>query len=98
MLLNVEVYNTSVQLECNVMAPKYMILAETLKNSIEKEFVFGDRLPTQRALMKQYDVSLTTVGRALRILADEQVISCHVGRGTFVTKKAAPGKRRDVGS
>jgi DNA-binding LacI/PurR family transcriptional regulator len=80
------------------MAPKYMVLAETLKSSIGKEFASGDKLPTQRALMKRYDVSLTTVERALRILADEQVVSCHVGRGTFVTKKAATGKKCGVGS
>jgi DNA-binding LacI/PurR family transcriptional regulator len=75
------------------MTPKYIALAETLRNNIKRESVPGDRLPTRRELMEQHKVSLSTVEGALRILSDEKLISCHVGRGTFVNNVGTPEKQ-----
>ncbi|MDD4160777.1 MAG: GntR family transcriptional regulator [Synergistaceae bacterium] len=70
------------------MPPKYKRLADVLRDNIKKKLAPGDRLPTRRELMERHAVSLSTVEGALRILSDEQLISCHVGRGTFVSNKA----------
>lgn len=71
-------------LRSSLMAAKYKELADTLRSNIGKTLVPGDKLPTQRELMDTYGVSYATIERALRILSDVQLISCHVGRGTFV--------------
>jgi DNA-binding LacI/PurR family transcriptional regulator len=80
------------------MATKYKVLAEVLRNSIGKELLPGDKLPTQKELMKRHGVSLATVERALRILSDEQLIACHVGRGTFVNDAVTAKKTGNSGS
>jgi len=71
------------------MPPKYKRLADVLRDNIKKKLAPGDRLPTRRELMERHAVSLSTVEGALRILSDEQLISCHVGRGTFVNDSSA---------
>lgn len=44
----------------------------------------GDQLPTEPQLMARFDVSRTTVRRALRDLEQRRLISREPGRGTFV--------------
>jgi GntR family transcriptional regulator len=44
----------------------------------------GDRLPTERSLCAQFDISRATVRRAMRRLSDEGLIDAKVGRGSFV--------------
>jgi len=45
----------------------------------------GDRFPSVRQIMKEYNVSQFTVGPALDKLREEGLIECIVGRGTFVS-------------
>lgn len=51
----------------------------------------GDRLPTQRALAKHYDVTQGTINRAYAELARDGLISGEVGRGSFVKKRPSSG-------
>ncbi|GIP26950.1 LacI family transcriptional regulator [Paenibacillus sp. J23TS9] len=44
----------------------------------------GDRIPTEKELMKQFNVSKITVVKALSGLADEQIIDRVPGKGSFV--------------
>jgi GntR family transcriptional regulator len=44
----------------------------------------GDRLPTERRLCEQFEVSRATVRRALGRLVEEGVVEAQVGRGSFV--------------
>ena len=49
----------------------------------------GDRLPTERDLSDQFNVSRTTVRKVLQQMKELQVISQTVGSGTYVTQHAA---------
>lgn len=47
----------------------------------------GERLPATRDLAVQLAMSRNTVSRAYRLLVEEDVLSAHVGRGTFVSPR-----------
>ncbi len=51
----------------------------------------GDRLPTERNLSEQFNVSRTVVRKVLQELKDLDLISQTVGSGTYVTEHAASG-------
>lgn len=57
----------------------------------------GSKLPSTRALAKQYEVSLATAQAALRMLEHDGLVSCEVGRGTFVRRVLAPSELRGGG-
>lgn len=60
------------------------IVQEILRKIESGELAPGDRLPPERELAIQLNVSRTTVRDALRTLAGLGVISIHHGRGIFV--------------
>jgi len=49
----------------------------------------GDQLPPEREIARKFGASRTTVRNALRMLADQQLISRRVGSGTFVVHAGA---------
>ena len=49
----------------------------------------GDRLPTERDLSEQFNLSRTTVRKVLQEMKELDVISQTVGSGTYVTDRAA---------
>jgi GntR family transcriptional regulator len=51
------------------------------------EWVPGEALPSVRALAAEYGVSPPTVSRAVRVLADEGLLTVVPGWGTFVTER-----------
>jgi len=66
-------------------------IAETLRLKIARgELAPGDRLPTVRALAREWECTTGTVSRAFALLADEGVITTHRGRGTRVADKPPP--------
>jgi GntR family transcriptional regulator len=74
-------------------APLYRWLAETLRADISSGiYQPGDALPTEHELMRRYDLSSTTVRRAVHDLAREGWIYRQAGRGTFV-KRSKLGER-----
>lgn len=65
--------------------PKYMQIAELLRKRIARGvWRTGDRLPTNEALMKEFDVSRITIREALALLIDEKLVEARQGMGTFV--------------
>ncbi len=56
-------------------------IAEKIKN---KEWNVGDRLPTEEALVQQFQAARNTVRKAMSALEADGIIERHVGRGTFV--------------
>ena len=71
----------------NRYAPLYHWLSETLREEIAQGvYKPGDALPTEHELMRRYNLSSTTVRRAVNDLAREGLISRKAGRGTFVMR------------
>jgi DNA-binding LacI/PurR family transcriptional regulator len=48
----------------------------------------GDKLPTNRVLAQELDVSILTVQRAMKQLEAQKTVSCHRRTGTFLTDPA----------
>jgi GntR family transcriptional regulator len=67
--------------------PLYSLVAsraeELISSGIWQE---GDRLPPERQLCRDFDVSRSTLRQALDELEERGLISRHQGRGTFVTR------------
>jgi DNA-binding LacI/PurR family transcriptional regulator len=65
---------------------KYLSMAAALERDIlSGRYGVGDRLPSERALAREQDVTPMTVRGALQVLADKGLISREQGRGTFVS-------------
>lgn len=77
--------------------PKYRKLYELLLSVIEKGlWKPGERLPTEAMFADRIPVSLGTVQKALRMLAESGVITRRHGHGTFVAGVlTTPGKIRN---
>ena len=66
-------------------APPYVQLIYILKAKIEKgEYLPGDRLPSESALCKQFNVSPMTVRRCIQAMIEQQLVSTIKGSGTYV--------------
>lgn len=71
--------------------PRYQALAEALGRAIrDGRLPPGARLPTQRELALQLDVTVGTVGRAYALAEQRGLVSCEVGRGSYVRDTAGP--------
>ena len=67
--------------------PLYQQLMEEIKRKIESgEYHYGERLPSELELIKQYAVSRITVRRAMEELVTEGYLVIRQGKGTFVNK------------
>jgi DNA-binding GntR family transcriptional regulator len=63
----------------------YLQVADDLRRSISSGALgSGDKLPSTRELMEQYQVANMTIQNALRVLRDEGLIYGVPGRGSFV--------------
>jgi GntR family transcriptional regulator len=66
--------------------PRYYRIAEDLRARIRSgELSAGTRLDNQRALARQFGVTLMTLRQALEVLERDDLISRRHGLGTFVT-------------
>jgi len=66
----------------------YYQLANKLREYINGgHWSIGDLFPTDREIIKQYDVSGTTVRRAVKQLVDEGWLERKAGKGTFIKKE-----------
>ena len=81
------------------MAPKYQMVADTLRTDI-LEGVYQKRmlLPTEQLLCQQFQVSRQTVRQALSLLAAEGLIERRQGSGSHIRdrSKPAPVPRRSI--
>lgn len=65
--------------------PLYKELMEKLENSIRNDYQPNQQMPSERELVKMYDVSRSTVRLALRDLEERGIIYRLHGKGTFVS-------------
>lgn len=73
------------KLNKNSSIPLYQQLARNLQKQIRSGvFKIGSQLPTERELMRVYEVSRNSVREALDVLAAEGLVQRDQGRGTFV--------------
>ena len=71
-------------------APLYRRLVDALRQEIaEGMHAVGDRLPTEDALCRRFDVSRHTVREALRALRDEGLTASRQGAGTRVVRRTS---------
>src|SRR5512132_3202484 len=74
--------------------PKYQKVYATLRREIESgRWKPGDRLPSEADLVRSFDTSRITVGRAVRDLQAEGLVQRRAGSGTYV----APARRSTEG-
>lgn len=73
-----------------VSVPIYLKLRNILHKRIRVgEFKSGDKLPSERAMSKQYGISYLTVNKAVASLVDEGILYRETGKGTFVAKESS---------
>jgi GntR family transcriptional regulator len=66
-------------------SPAYLVMYTEVKKSIVNGlYAIGELLPTEAELEKQFDVSRTTVRRAMELLARDGLVEIKQGRGTMV--------------
>lgn len=67
------------------LMPMYEMIFRTLRERItQHEYKAGDRVPSEKELCSEFGVSRITSKKALKLLADEQLIIRQPGRGSFV--------------
>lgn len=67
----------------------YQRIADSLRQRlIEGQWQPGQRLPPERELCEQFDVSQITVRRALQILVEDNLVERRQGAGTFAASAA----------
>lgn len=67
--------------------PLYIQVKNQIKNLIEQgSWGPGSKIPTERSLAEQLQISRNTVSMAFRELESEGILVCQQGRGTFVAE------------
>ncbi len=69
----------------DILPRYYQIKAIIKKWIVEKEFNFGDRIPSENELAARFDVSRLTVRQAVSQLVQEGFLTTRRGAGTYVT-------------
>ena len=75
------------------MKSKYKVILDEIVTKVENAtYRPGDMIPTEHDFAALYNVSRTTVQRALNILVSKGVIYRIAGKGTFVSDSQLPGQ------
>jgi GntR family transcriptional regulator, N-acetylglucosamine utilization regulator len=87
------------QIDHNSKVPLYYQLKEQIRQSIiNGTFREGDMIPSERELNDLYNLSSTTIRRALNDLVQENYLDRKAGKGTFVrTRKVNRDLRKVIG-
>ena len=80
----------------NMNKPLYQLVMLDLQTKIRKQFESNAKLPSERTLMEQYNVSRNTIRLALDDLEQRGVIYRLHGKGTFVSPRLV--NQTDLGS
>lgn len=73
--------------------PVYIQIHDKIKEDIEKGvWKIGDRLPSERELSIQFNVSRMTLRQAIQTLAEEGILERKIGSGTYVARKKCKRK------
>jgi len=71
----------------STLLPAYYQIKQTIKNWIlNKEFNFGEKIPSENELGEKFNVSRLTVRQAISQLVQEGFLISKRGEGTFVTR------------
>jgi len=77
--------------------PLYFQLKEQIKQKIVRgEYNEGDLIPSEREFSNNYELSSTTIRRALNDLVQENFLQRKAGKGTFVRRKKVKRDLRKV--
>ena len=77
--------------------PRYRQIFDKLRRGIrDGEYASGQKLPTEAELMRLFNVSRTTVSRAMRDMELLGLISRRRGSGTYVCRAKEVGERVDL--
>ena len=75
------------------MLPAYMKIHDQIKKDIDEgSWKIGERLPSERDLAEEFEVSRMTLRQAISLLVEEGVLERRVGSGTFVSSTRVQGK------
>ncbi len=77
------------------MALKYQMVAEALKAGI-CDGIYQKTLPTEQALVEQFQVSRQTVRQALSLLESERLIERKQGSGSHIRRQKEPSANRKL--
>jgi GntR family transcriptional regulator len=84
-------------IDFNSRMPLYFQLKEQIKQKIkEGRYKEGDLIPSEREFSDRYDLSSTTIRRALNDLVQENYLERKAGKGTFVRMKKVQRDLRKV--
>ena len=76
-----------------VEQPRYVQLARLMRADIDRGALqVGDRLPGEREVCRRFEVSRTTVRRALEELQSQGYVQSDRARGWFVTALVEPNQ------
>jgi DNA-binding transcriptional MocR family regulator len=65
--------------------PKYLALVEALEKDIARGALrHGDRLPPQREIAEQLDITIATITKAIREAIRRGIVTARTGSGTFI--------------
>lgn len=71
-----------------VSSPIYIQIHNDIKRAIEAgKWAVGDRIPSERELSRNFDVSRMTLRQAIQTLVDEGILERQVGSGTYVANQ-----------
>ena len=77
----------------NKLALRYVAIADLIRQRITRgNWPEGHQLPTIDELVKEFGVARVTVRQAIKLLAEEGLLSPQQGRGTFVTRGPSPDR------
>jgi AcrR family transcriptional regulator len=84
-------------MEAGVLVPPYRRIADDLRGRIEAgEFRPGDRLPSARAITREWAVAIATATKALAVLRDEGLTVPRPGVGTVVAVRPVRRTEREL--
>lgn len=76
----------SSELERESVRPLYEQITDRLRRDLSDRNNFSEQLPTEENLMERYDVSRSTVRKAVQRLVDEGLLTRRQGKGTFLAR------------
>ncbi|HHU65439.1 GntR family transcriptional regulator [Streptococcus sp.] len=81
------------------MIPAYIRIHDAVKKQIDDGFwEIGQRLPSERDLADDYEVSRMTLRQAITLLVEEGILERRVGSGTYVASHRVQEKMRGTTS
>lgn len=69
--------------------PLHIDISEQIHQQIiDSHYLPGDKLPSERELIEEWQVSRITIRRAIANLVQQGLVTTHQGKGAFVTQKS----------